>query len=38
VRFALPERIGAMRGDAERGWTVSAPERLVREVLAGGAP
>lgn len=38
VRFALPERIGAMHGDADRGWTVSAPERVVREVLAGGAP
>ena len=37
VRFALPQGIGAMHGDAERGWTVSAPERVLRDVLAGGA-
>jgi 3-dehydroquinate synthase len=37
VRFALPRAVGAMQGDERQGWTVAAPERLVREVLAGGA-
>lgn len=35
VRFALPCAIGAMHGDARQGWTLAAPEQLVREVLAG---
>jgi 3-dehydroquinate synthase len=35
VRFALPQTVGTMCGDDERGWTVAAPEQLVREVLAG---
>jgi 3-dehydroquinate synthase len=34
VRFALPREIGAMHGDARKGWTVAAPEELVRELLA----
>ncbi len=34
VRFALPKSVGAMYGDARRGWTVAAPESLVRETLA----
>src|SRR5216110_2021559 len=34
VRFALPETVGRMHSDGS-GWTVAAPERLVREVLAG---
>jgi len=34
VRFALPETVGRMHADGS-GWTVAAPERLVREVLAG---
>ncbi len=33
IRFALPEAIGAMHGDAQRGWTVAAAEEAVREVL-----
>jgi 3-dehydroquinate synthase len=33
VRFALPRAIGAMFGDAARGWTVPAPEDAVRRVL-----
>jgi len=33
VRFALPETVGRMHSDGS-GWTVAAPERLVREVLA----
>ncbi len=33
VRFALPKAIGAMQGDGKNGWTVAAPERVVREVL-----
>jgi len=35
VRFALPEAVGRMHADGS-GWTVAAPERVVREVLAGG--
>lgn len=35
VRFALPEAVGRMRADGS-GWTVAAPERAIREVLAGG--
>jgi len=34
VRFALPQAIGRMYADG-KSWTVPAPERLVREVLAG---
>lgn len=34
VRFALPEAVGRMHADGA-GWTVAAPEGLVREVLAG---
>src|SRR5206468_3270466 len=34
VRFALPRAIGVMHGSEKDGWTVAAPERLVREVLA----
>ena len=34
VRFALPKTVGTMSGDDERGWTVAAPEQLLREVLA----
>src|SRR5439155_429055 len=30
VRFALPETVGRMHADGS-GWTVAAPERLVRE-------
>ena len=37
VRFALPRAVGVMCGDGEAGWTVSAPERVVREVL-GSSP
>jgi 3-dehydroquinate synthase len=36
VRFALPRTIGAMYGDGQHGWTVTAPERVVRDVLASG--
>src|SRR5438270_11005793 len=35
VRFALPEAVGRMHADGS-SWTVTAPERVVREVLAGG--
>jgi len=35
VRFALPRAVGAMHGDAQTGWTVAAPEELVREILTG---
>jgi 3-dehydroquinate synthase len=35
VRFALPETVGRMHADGA-GWTVAAPERVVREVLGGG--
>jgi 3-dehydroquinate synthase len=34
VRFALPETVGTMRGDDEQGWTVTAPEQVLRDVLA----
>ena len=34
VRFALPETVGRMHADGT-GWTVAAPERVVREVLSG---
>jgi len=34
VRFALPEAVGRMHADGN-GWTVAAPERVVRSVLAG---
>ena len=34
VRFALPEAVGRMHS-AGSSWTVAAPERVVREVLAG---
>jgi 3-dehydroquinate synthase len=37
TRFALPRAIGTMHGDAEKGWTVAAPDELVREILEGGA-
>ncbi|MGH7547336.1 MAG: 3-dehydroquinate synthase [Gemmatimonadales bacterium] len=33
VRFALPRAVGAMHGDPQTGWTVAAPEEVVREVL-----
>jgi 3-dehydroquinate synthase len=33
VRFALPRAVGRMHADGH-GWTVAAPERAVREVLA----
>ncbi|HYK82486.1 MAG TPA: 3-dehydroquinate synthase [Gemmatimonadales bacterium] len=36
VRFALPRGIGVMCGDEAQGWTVSAPERAVRDVLTAG--
>jgi 3-dehydroquinate synthase len=36
VRFALPQTVGSMYGNDEQGWTVAAPEELVREVLSGG--
>ena len=34
LRFALPRTIGAMNGGVATGWTIPAPEALVREVLA----
>ena len=34
VRFALPQTVGAMSGDDEKGWTVAAPEQLLRDVLS----
>ena len=37
VRFALPTAVGTMCGDDAKGWTVTAPERTVREALGGGA-
>jgi 3-dehydroquinate synthase len=37
VRFALPRAIGAMHGGAKTGWTVTAPEQLVKEILGGPA-
>src|SRR6266571_2817318 len=36
VRFALPRAVGVMCGDRQAGWTVTAPERVVREVLGRG--
>ena len=36
VRFALPRAVGVMCGDRQAGWTVTAPERVVREVLGSG--
>ncbi|HYT05288.1 MAG TPA: 3-dehydroquinate synthase [Gemmatimonadales bacterium] len=33
VRFALPSAVGTMHGGAKQGWTVTAPERVVREIL-----
>jgi len=35
VRFALPHAIGTMHGDARAGWTVSAPEDVIRATLEG---
>lgn len=35
VRFALPEAIGRMHAEGS-GWTVVAPEGVVRDVLSGG--
>jgi len=35
VRFSLPCAIGAMHGDARIGWTVAAPEEVVRATLEG---
>ena len=35
VRFALPRAIGAMHRDGKTGWTVAAPEAVLREVLRG---
>jgi 3-dehydroquinate synthase len=35
VRFALPRTVGAMHGDARTGWTVVAPDDVLRSVLAG---
>ncbi|HEX4632390.1 MAG TPA: 3-dehydroquinate synthase [Gemmatimonadales bacterium] len=34
LRFALPRAIGAMHGGVASGWTVAAPEGVVRELLA----
>ena len=34
LRFALPRTVGAMHGGIPAGWTVAAPEGLVREILA----
>jgi len=36
VRFALPRNVGAMHGDARTGWTVAAPEEVLRSVLGRG--
>jgi 3-dehydroquinate synthase len=38
VRFALPKSVGAMHGDATAGWTVAAPEAVVRGVLERSSP
>jgi 3-dehydroquinate synthase len=39
LRFALPQRVGAMRAGGEDGWTVAVPEALVRQVAEDrGAP
>jgi hypothetical protein len=35
LRFALPRAIGSMHGGAATGWTVAAPEDMVRRVLRG---
>ena len=35
IRFALPKTVGTMHGDDQQGWTVAAPEPVMREVLAG---
>jgi len=35
VRFALPERVGTMHGDARTGWTTPVPEQALRGMLAG---
>ena len=34
VRFALPRTVGTMQGDDQQGWTVAAPEQIMREVLS----
>ena len=34
VRFALPRTVGTMCGDDQQGWTVEAPEHVLRDVLA----
>jgi 3-dehydroquinate synthase len=34
VRFALPRAVGTMCGDDQQGWTVEAPEQILRDVLA----
>lgn len=36
VRFALPRAVGTMHGDARTGWTVAAPEEVLRSVLGEG--
>ena len=35
LRFALPRAIGSMHGGVPTGWTVAAPEEMVRQVLRG---
>lgn len=35
VRFALPRAIGAMHRDTAGGWTVAAPEAVIRATLEG---
>ena len=35
VRFALPQRVGEMHGDARTGWTTSVSEQALRGLLAG---
>jgi len=35
LRFALPRAIGSMHGGVPMGWTVAAPEEMVRQVLRG---
>ncbi len=35
LRFALPRAIGSMHGGVPTGWTVAAPEDIVRQVLRG---
>jgi 3-dehydroquinate synthase len=34
IRFALPQRIGTIHGDAERGWTVAVKEGELRELFS----